>query len=119
MDIRSAVRLVGSGAKDFGKGLFVLLGKPPDGKGDRKLAKMCTIVEAQIPIYGKNSVRTQMIRSAESDLRRAARKGSAAVDSLLAGALATPEYVALCRKLGLDEPHLRVLAMEAKKKYAK
>ena len=106
-----------SSVKDFRNGLSVIFGKPKTGQGDRKLAKMCALVSAQIPVYGKNAVRTQMIKSIESDMKRVARKGPEAVDTLLANALATPEYVALCRKLELEEPHLRILAMEAKKKY--
>ena len=107
-----------SSVKDFRNGLSVIFGKPKEGQGDRKLAKMCAMVEAQIPLYGKNAVRTQMIKSIENDMKRAVKKSPEAADTLLANALATPEYVALCHKLGLEEPHLRVLVMEAKKKYA-
>ena len=107
-----------SSVKDFRNGLSIIFGKHKTGQGDRKLAKMCTLVDAQIPVYGKNAVRTQMIKSIENDMKRTIRKSPEAVDDLLANALATPEYVTLCHKLGLEEAHLRVLGMEAKKKYA-
>jgi len=107
-----------SAAKDFRNGLSVIFGKPKEGQGNRKLAKMCAMVDTQIPVYGKHAVRTQMIKSIESDLKRTAKKGGTeAVDKQLEEALATPEYVALCHKLGLEEPNLRVLAMDAKRKY--
>src|SRR3972149_8904178 len=96
-----------SSVKDFRNGLSIIFGKPKTGQGDRKLAKMCALVDAQIPVYGKNAVRTQMIKSIESDMKRVARKGSGAIDSLVNNALATPEYAALCAKLGLEEGHVR------------
>ena len=103
-----------SGAKDFGKGLSIIFGKPKAGEGDRKLAKMCSLVEGQITIYGKHAVRRSLIKSIESDFKRTAKKGGKeAVDRMIENALATPEYVALLRKMGLDEPHIRVMAMEA------
>jgi len=108
MKIRSAI-------SDFRSGLSILFGKPKKGEGDRKLAKMCAPVEAQIPAYGKHVVRLQIIKSIEGDLKRAARKGQEAVDALLDNALGTPEYVAMLHKLDLDESFLRVMAMTALK----
>lgn len=98
----------------FRNGLSIIFGKPKAGEGDRKLAKMSQIVMAQIPAYGTSAVRIQVIKGIESDLKRKAQRGGKdAVESLLQNALQTPEYVELLRKLGLQEPHLRVLAMEA------
>ena len=108
MSIKSAV-------SDFRNGLSILFNKSKEGEGDRKLAKMCSVVTAQIPLYGKNAVRVQVIKSIESDLKRAAGKGADAMDKLLDNSLNTPEYMTLLRKLDLGETHLRVAAMEAKK----
>lgn len=113
--IKALIAKIKSAISDFRNGLSIIFGKPKEGKGDRRLAKICSIAEAQIPTYGKQVVRTQMIKSIEGDLKRAAKKGNSAIDALLGNALATPEYVALCRRLGLEEPHLKVMAMEAKK----
>jgi len=106
MSIKSAIG-------DFRNGLRVIFGKPQPGQGDRKLAKMCAIVEGQIPVYGKNVVRMQLIKSIESDLKRYAKKGKDEVDRQIAIALDTPEYAALLRKVGLEEAHIHVMAMEA------
>lgn len=101
---------------DFCRGLAIIFGKPKEGEGDRKLAKMSDIVMAQIPFYGTRAVRIQVIRSIESDLKRKAKKGGKeAVDNMLENALQTPEYMSLLHKLGLEEPHLRVMAMQALK----
>lgn len=108
MNIKSSV-------KDFRSGLSIIFGKPDPGEGDRKLAKMAVIVEGQIDVYGKQAVRTQVIKSIESDMRRAAKKGKNAVDTIVQTALSTPEYVRMLHKLGLEEPHIRVMAMEALK----
>jgi len=112
------VTRVKSALSDFRNGLSVLISKPKEGTGDRKLAKMSKLVAAQIPAYGKDAVRTQVIKSIESDLKRANKKSIDGVDKLLATAIATPEYMSMLHKLGLEEPHLRVMAMEAKKKHA-
>lgn len=101
------------GVKDFRSGLSIIFGKPKDGEGDRKLAKMATLVEGQIDVYGKQAVRTQVIKSIESDMKRAAKKGEAAVDALTQNALSTPEYMKMLHRIGLEEPHIRVMAMEA------
>lgn len=105
--------------KDFRSGLSVIFGKPKAGEGDRKLAKMAVIVEGQIDVYGKQVVRTQVIKSIESDMKRNAKKGKEAVDSLMQTTFDTPEYMRMLHRLGLEEPHIRVMAMEALKKYAK
>lgn len=110
---------VGQGFKDFRNGMSVIFHKPKAGEGDRKLAKMAIIVEGQIDIYGKNAVRMQVIKSIESDFKRTAGKGKDAVDSLMQTAFDTPEYMRMLHKIGLDESHVRVMAMEALKKYAK
>lgn len=101
---------------DFRNGIKFIFGKPEKGQGDRKLAKMSHIVMGQIPIYGKDAVRLQMIKAIESDLKRAVRKNN--TETILDNALSTPEYMLLLHKVGLDESHLRVMAMEANKKYA-
>ena len=104
-----------SAISDFRNGLSIIFGKPKKGEGDRKLAKICAIVEGQIPVYGKHVVRTRVIKSIEGDLRRATKKGQGAIDALLDNALGTPEYVKMLHKLDLDESHLRVMALEAKR----
>jgi len=72
--------------------------------------------QGRIPAYGKDAVRTQVIKSIESDLKRKAKKGGKdAVDGLMENALRTPEYMMLLHKLGLEEAHLRVMAMNALK----
>lgn len=102
-----------SSVRDFSNGLSVIFSKPKTGEGDRKLAKMAILVEGQIEVYGKQAVRTQVIKSIESDMKRAAKKGKEAVDALMENAFDTPEYVRMLRKIGLDEPHVRVMAMDA------
>jgi len=109
-----------NGFADFRRGLSIIFGKPEKGKGDRKLARLSKLVMGQIPAYGKDVVRTQVIKSIESDFKRAAKKnGKAAVEKLIQNALSTPEYMQLLRRLNLEEPHIRVMAMEALKKYEK
>jgi len=103
------------GFRDFCNGLSIIFGKPKPGEGDRKLAKMATFVEGQIDVYGKQAVRTQVIKSIESDFRRTARKGKDAVDTLMQTAFDTPEYMHMLHRLGLEEHHVRVMAMEALK----
>lgn len=105
--------------KDLKKGFAFIFGKPKPGEGDRKLAKVATMVEAQIGTYGIRAVRTQVIKSIEGDMKRTAKKGKEAVDSLMQNAFDTPEYMRLLQKIGLDESHVRVMAMEALKKYEK
>ena len=106
---------VGQGAKDFGHGLHVIFGKPKQGEGDRRLAKVATIVESQISVYGKQAVRMQVIKSIEHDMGKAAKKGNVAVDSLVQTAFDTPEYMHMLQSLGIGESHIRVLAMQAVK----
>ena len=100
-------------AKDFRNGLSIIFHKPKPGEGDRKLAKMATIVEGQIDVYGTRAVRTQVIKSIESDMKRTARKGKEAVDTLMQTAFDTPEYMRMLHRLGLEESHVRVMAIEA------
>ena len=107
------VAKAGQGIRDFRSGLSVIFSKPKVGEGDRKLAKVAILVEGQIAVYGKRAVRTQVIKSIESDLKRTAMKGKDAVDSLMQTAFDTPEYMRMLHKVGLEEPHVRVMAMEA------
>ena len=108
---------VGTMFRDFGKGVSIIFGKPKAGEGDRKLAKMATIVEGQIEVYGKQAVRTQVIKSIESDMKQAAKKGKEAVDALMQTAFDTPEYMRMLHKIGLEESHVRVMAMEALRRH--
>jgi len=101
------------GFRDFRSGLSIIFGKPKPGEGDRKLARMAIFVEGQIDVYGKQAVRTQVIKSIESDMKRAAKKGKEAVDTLMQTAFDTPEYMRMLHRVGLEEPHVRVMAMEA------
>jgi len=104
---------------DFRRGLSIIFSKPKKGEGDRKLAKMSLIVEGQIPMYGKHVVQAQVIKSVEKDLKRAAGKGTEKVDALVANALATPEYMHMLKRLGLEEAHLIVMAKQAKREALK
>jgi hypothetical protein len=112
MSIKSAVG-------DFRNGLSFLFRKPDATKGDPQLARLSRTVTAQIPVYGKNVVRNQVIKAIEGDLKRTTRKGPEATEKLIHNAFSTPEYVTLLYKLGLEESHIRVMAMEAKRKYGK
>jgi hypothetical protein len=103
----------GQGFKDFRKGMSVIFGRPRPGEGDRKLARIAILVEGQIDAYGKQAVRTQVIKSIESDMKRKAKKGKEAVDTLMQTAFDTPEYMRMLHKVGLEESHVRVMAMEA------
>jgi len=107
------VAKVGQGFRDFRSGLSIIFGKPKPGEGDRKLAKMAILVEGQVDAYGRQAVRTQVIKSIEADFRRTARKGKKAVDTLMQTAFDTPEYMRMLRRVGLGESHIRVMAMEA------
>lgn len=112
MGIKSAVG-------DFRRGLSFLFRKPEVAQGDPQLAKLSRVITAQIPVYGKNVVRNQVIKAIEGDLKRTARKGPEATEKLIQNALATPEYMTLLRRIGLEESHIRVMAMEAKRRYGK
>jgi len=95
-----------NGFADFRRGLSIIFSKPEKGEGDRKLARISKIVMG--------------IKSIEGDFKRAAKKnGKIAVEKLIQNALGTPEYMQLLHKLDLDEPHIRVMAMEVLKKYEK
>ena len=104
------------GFKDFRNGLSIIFSKPKPGEGDRKLARVALIVEGQIDVYGKQSVRTQVIKSIEGDMKRTAKNGKDAVDNLMQIAFDTPEYMRMLHKVGLEESHVRVMAMEALRK---
>lgn len=101
------------GFNDFRNGLSIIFSKPKAGEGDRKLAKMAVIVEGQIGVYGKRAVRKQVIKSIESDMKRTAKKGKESVLALMQNAFDTPEYMRMLHKLGLEETHVRVMAIEA------
>jgi|SRR3990172_2748766 len=121
MDIRSGVKSIGSRVKDFGKGLKVIFGSA-EGGGDRRLAKVSLLVEEMLNNRDgtKHEIRRRVIKNIEKTLASEMKKGgSEAVDRKVAISLATPEYVRMLRKINLDEPHIKVLVMEAKKKYAK
>ena len=108
------------GVKDFHNGLSIIFGKAKPGEGDRKLAKIGTIIESQVNSRNKYSIRNGIIKDIERVLRGEAKKGGKkAVDAKVGSAVATPEYMRMLRRLGLNESHLRVMAMEALKKYAK
>lgn len=109
------------GAKDFRKGLSVIFGKPSvEGGGDRKIAKMSLMVEEMINSHTKHEIRRRVIKDIEKTLGKEARKGGKeAVDKKVAISLATPEYMRTLHRLGLEEPHIRIMAREALKQYAK
>ena len=112
----SIITRIKSGVADFINGVRVLLRgtRGMNTKGDKKLAYMSRIVLGQIDVYGTRAVRTQVIKSIESDFRKIAEKGDE-VEKMIQDALATPDYMKLLRKLGLREPHIRVMAMHALK----
>jgi len=104
------------GFRDFRNGLSTIFGKPKLGEGDRKLAKVGTIIESQISGCNKHVVRNNVIKDIERVLRSEAQKGGKeAVDTKLSSTFATPEYMHMLHRLGLEEPHVRVMAMEALK----
>lgn len=114
------VSKINNGIYDFGRGLKFMFSPPTKGEGDRALAKMAELVKAQLPMYGKTAVQRSVINSIESDFKRAAKKGGdAEVQKMIDNALATPEYMDLLKHLSLDETHLRVMKMQAVKKYAR
>jgi len=104
------------GFRDFRKGLSVIFGKPTPGKGDRKLARVATLIEAQVDSHNKHAVRKNVIKDIERVLSNEAKKGGkVAVDAKVASALATPEYAHMLHRIGLEESHVRIIAMEALK----
>lgn len=113
MGVSRNVSRIRQGFSDFRNGLSIIFSKPKEGEGDRKLAKMAVFVEAQIGAVGKDAVRKQVVKSIESDLIRAAKKDKKAVDALMQTAFNTPEYMRMLHKLGLEESHVRVMAVEA------
>lgn len=116
MRIKSIFTGIKNGFSDFRNGLSIIFSKPEKGKGDRNLARMSKMVIAQISTYGKDAVRTQVIKSIKGDLKRAAKKGGKdTVEKLIQNATETPEYMQLLHKLGLGKPEMRVMAMEVLK----
>lgn len=82
--------------------------------GSKTLSQVAVVVRASIPVVGVERTRTNLIKSIDNDLRRAARKGGqSAVDKLVNDALNTPQYVALLKDLGLNEDHIKLMAQEA------
>ena len=107
-----------SGVKDFGKGLKVIFGKPEAGQGDRKLAKAANMVYGQIAVYGKDAVARSLIVSIEKDMKRFMKNGGKErIDKEIQNCLDTPEYMKLLSRLGMDESNLKVLGMQAVRKY--
>ena len=114
MGIAGVATKVGQGFKDFRNGLSIIFGKPKPGEGDRKLAKIGIMIEAQVNSFTKQSVRKNVIKDIERVLCSEARKGGEeAVDIKLSNVFATPEYMHMLHRIGLDESHVRVMAMEA------
>jgi len=111
------VAKVGQGFTDFGKGIKVIFGKPSvDGGGDRKLAKVSLIVEEMITSQTMHEMRRRIIKDIEKTLGKEARKGGKeAVNAKVAISLATPEYMRLLHRVGLEESHVQILVMEALK----
>ncbi len=108
MSIKSGVTDLVSGIKVLARGT-----RGSTAEGDKRLAYMSRIVLGQIDIYGKDVVRRQVIRSIENDLKKAAKKGQGEVEKIVQSALATPDYMRMLHRLGLDEHHIRVMAMQA------
>lgn len=107
-----------SGINDFRKGLKVIFGKPEAGQGDRKLAKAANMVYGQIAVYGKDAVARSLIKSIETDMKRFVKQGGQErVEKEIQNCLDTPEYMKLLKRLGMGEPSLRVLAIQAIQKY--
>ena len=104
-------------ATDFTNGIKIIAKGPKgiEAEGDKKLAYMSRIVSGQIDIYGVRTVRTQVIKSIESDFKRAAKKGQPTIESMIQNAIATPDYMKMLHRLGLEEPHIRVMAIQALK----
>lgn len=105
-----------SGFQDFSNGLALLFRKPKEGEGDRKLAKVSMVVEGMINSQTKPEIRRRVINDVEKTLRKEAKKGGKeAVEQKIAITLATPEYKRLLHRLGLEEPDVRVIAMQVLK----
>jgi hypothetical protein len=115
------VTKVGQGFKDFRSGLSVIFGKPdPEAGGDRKLAKISVILEAQVNSHNKHQMCAGVIKDIERVLGKEAKSGGKeAVEQKIALSLATPEWVHMLHRVGLGEPDVRIIAMEVLKKYAK
>ncbi len=106
-----------SGAKDFGRGLRVLVGNKPFSGGDKTLAAGANMLRSLIPMAGIGVVRKQLINEIESHLKKEVKKDPVTtVDKLLATSLGTPEYMALLKDLELGEKDLRFFAEQALQK---
>jgi len=83
--------------------------------GNASLTKVARFTRGLIRIAGVDAVRKQVIKGIEGDLKRAMGKPNPQeeIESLIIGALATPEYMALLKDLNMGEEHLRLLAKEA------
>jgi len=100
---------------DFIRGIKILIrGGRGEVKGDKKLARVALIVKGQIPAYGADTVRKQLINSIEGDIKRASKKKDpkAEVEKLINNAVSTPSYMDLLKALNMDERHLRYMARE-------
>ena len=120
MVIKQAFSKVRNGFTDFRSGLSIVFSKPEPGEGDRKLAKISTIIESQINKHTKHSIRQNVIKDIERVLSNKSKKGGKeAVDKKIAICFATPEWARLLRRLDLNESHVRIIAMEVMKRHAK
>lgn len=86
--------------------------------GNASLAKVARFTRGLIRIAGVDTVRKQVIKGIEGDLKRANSQPNPQeeVEKLISNAMATPEYVALLKDLDMGEEHLRILAQEALQK---
>jgi len=102
--------------RTFIRGLKILIGIRPYGRGDKKLAIISATVRGYIPIAGVPVVRKQIINEIQSHLRGEVKKNpSVTADELLANALGTPDYMNLLKDLDMGERDLRFFASEALK----
>jgi len=104
--------------QDFIRGLRIIFkGREGDtNQGDKGLARMSRIVEAQIPVYGVRTVRAEVVKGLEKDMFRFARKGGREeVERRIDLAKSTPDYMRLLHKLGMEEAHLWAAGHQAMK----
>ena len=106
-----------TGVADFGRGIRIIFRGADDSGdvGDTTLARLSRIVMTQVDTFGVGVVRPRVIKSIEDDFKRAAKKGPESVESLIQNAIKTPDYMKLLHRLGMEEPHIRVMAMQAQK----
>lgn len=108
------------GCRTFIRGLKVLIGIKPYGRGDKQLAILSATVRRYIPMAGVGVVRKQIVNEIESHLNREIKRNpKATVDELLSKALSTPDYMDLMKDLDMGEKDLRFFAGEALKKRGK